>query len=165
MPSSTAAPSIPTAGWLSGCEVVVARWPGPRFSKPPTMIVLHRGQGPGDIAGYFRDPSDGRPVSAHFVVNKSGKRIQCVSLYKRAQHAGALYNYRSIGIETQGPIGSDWPEDQLASLLVLLRQVVGVYPTIKTIAAHSTLAPLTRRDPGKNFPWHRLECLGLRLRP
>lgn len=164
MPSSPAS-SVPTAGWLPGCNVVVARWPGPRFSKPPTMIVLHRGHGPGDIAGYFQNPGDGRPVSAHFVVRKSGGRDQCVSVLKRANHSGPLYNYRSIGIETQGPIDSEWPEEQIASLLVLVRQVVGCYPTIKTIAAHSRLSPLTRRDPGKNFPWHRLEGLGLKLKP
>jgi N-acetyl-anhydromuramyl-L-alanine amidase AmpD len=90
-------------------------------------------------------------VSAHFAVQKDGSIYQCVSLNSGAYHAGSPWNASSIGIEHQGPIGSDWPQPQCIALVNLVDFLVGHYPTIKQIVFHSVISQ-THIDPGVNFP-------------
>ena len=104
-------------------------------------------------------------VSSHFLINKSGKIFQLVSLKFRAWHAGISFwkgrrdiNSNSIGIEIDY-FGSNienefYPKIQifyLGKLLSLLKKKYSI--DSKNILGHSDIAPYRKIDPGKRFPW------------
>lgn len=154
-------------GWLEGARKLPALYRGPRWEplRECTAIVLHRGHTGGDIARYFATATrelERRRVSAHFVIMRDGTVIQCVPLTHRANHAGAEWNARSIGIEHQGPIDAPYTEAQARASELLIASLCSTYP-IGVIVAHSAIAPDRRRDPGP-YPWARLERLGVELK-
>ena len=62
---------------------------GPKPAEFQRYIVLHDTEGAGDaasVASWW--DSSGAGVAAHFVVNKDGSIVQCVSLDEIAHHAG-----------------------------------------------------------------------------
>jgi len=156
------ADSLPT--WWTEYKAIQARYFGPRLIKPPTTIIIHRGVSDGDIASYFQYPGDRRKVSAHFVVQRDGEIIQCVPLDHKAYHAGSI-NGISWGIETQGPMFTEFPEPCLSSLEGLIRQMIEANPYLTRMLGHCHVAPARRRDPGPEFPWGRFEGIGLELPP
>lgn len=168
------------SGWLHG----VAHRPSPNFSARPAgtavdLVVIHSislppGHYGGDaIERLFLNQLDttahpyfetvrGLRVSAHFVVRRDGRVVQHVSCDERAWHAG-LSNWRgrdgcndfSIGIELEGLEDGAFAQAQYGALLELLRQVAARYP-IEGVAGHEHVAPGRKRDPGRQFEWHRL---------
>ena len=94
---------------------------GDKPAQYQKYIVLHDTEGDGDAAGvvdYWDGAGNG--VAAHFVVNKDGSVVQCVSLDKIAHHAGFgdaghndLYGVPEDGRDDRMgtvPIG-DWAPD------------------------------------------------------
>jgi len=178
-------------GWLDdgrlAVETIRAKYMGEWL--PPervTSIGMHSGTTGGSIAHYFRDAPDGRVVSAHFEIRKSGEIRQMVpvgrgsrvafhcgvrnrphipgdqSRANRARKAnpggGAAY-----GIEHQGPFGKPYSDEQIDATVRTVSALLELCPNLVAIEAHSRVYPRSRRDPGKLFPWRRFEGLGLDL--
>jgi len=151
------------------------RPPGTRI----TLVVLHSiSLPPGEYGGdaierlftnrldplahpYFREICSLK-VSAHFLVRRSGERVQFVPPARRAWHAGASSwrgcercNDFSIGIELEGSEDSPFEDAQYENLVFLLKELQETLP-LRDIAAHSDVAPGRKRDPGARFDWTRL---------
>ena len=107
-------------------------------------------------------------VSSHYLISNNGTIYNLVAEKKRAWHAGKSYwsenndiNSNSIGIELDYfPDTKDkkFNKKLLVSLIKLLKKLIKKYQ-IKTtnILGHSDVAPYRKIDPGKNFPWYKLE--------
>ncbi len=107
-------------------------------------------------------------VSAHFLIERSGKLIQFVSTDKRAWHAGESVcfgkpkvNNFSIGIELEGLDTDDkgFTDQQYKVLNELVFELRNQYSTIKDncLFAHSDIAPGRKPDPGPYFDWSRVK--------
>jgi N-acetyl-anhydromuramyl-L-alanine amidase AmpD len=110
-------------------------------------------------------------VSAHFTIDKDGSIVQNVSTFERAWHAGVGKdaagrtnpNHYSIGIELVNlNDGKDpYPEPQLMALCGIIAEMKRRF-MIKQILSHEFVAqPPGRKSDPMNFPWKRLEYLGL----
>lgn len=117
----------------------------------------------------FQDPKT--QVSSHFTVGRDGSIIQNVSTFDRAWHAGVGFdvagrdnpNNYSIGIELVNlNDGKDpYPEAQITALCGLIAEMRRRYP-ITQIVSHEFIAqPPGRKSDPKNFPWYKLEYMGL----
>jgi len=169
-------------GWLEpAADVTFA--PSPNFDArplgcPPELLVIHNislppGQfGTGCPAALFTNRLDfdshpwfsnirGLRVSAHFLIERTGRIIQFVSCNDRAWHAGissfqgrTACNDFSIGIELEGTDTLPYTDKQyerLASLAALLRRH---YP-LGAVMGHCHIAPERKTDPGTSFDWDR----------
>ena len=107
-------------------------------------------------------------VSAHFLVERTGKLVQFVATDKRAWHAGESVclgrpkvNNFSIGIELEGldTDESGFTDQQYQTLNKLVAELREQYPNIKAnnIFAHSDIAPGRKPDPGPYFEWSRVK--------
>jgi N-acetyl-anhydromuramyl-L-alanine amidase AmpD len=110
-------------------------------------------------------------VSAHFSIGRDGSIVQNVSTFDRAWHAGVStdffgktnLNNTSIGIElvNLNDGKQDYPEPQLMALCGIIAQMKRRFP-IRQITSHEYIAePQGRKSDPRNFPWERLEYLGL----
>ena len=150
----------------------------------PEVIIIHcislpPGEyGQGEISRFFQNQlkADEHPyyqsmahltVSAHFLIERSGKLVQFVPVSKRAWHAGESVclgkpkvNDFSIGIELEGlDTDSDGFTNHQYSMLnrlitVLRSSYQSIGPT--NIFAHSDIAPGRKPDPGPYFDWQKL---------
>jgi len=177
---------IDDAGWLESAETL----PASNFDSRPDeakirLIVVHDiSLPPGEFGGghiqqffcnrldagahaYFQKICDMR-VSAHCLVERSGKVVQFVSFLDRAWHAGvsqwrgdSACNDFSIGIELEGCDDRPYEARQYASLAALIAALRARYPDIAddALAGHSDIAPGRKTDPGPAFDWARLEGL------
>ncbi|MDB5098029.1 MAG: N-acetylmuramoyl-L-alanine amidase, family 2 [Cyanobacteria bacterium RYN_339] len=142
-----------------------------RPGAPIDTIVIHHTNidGPAErTATFFADPTT--RVSAHYVVGKDGKIIQCVPDAQLAHHAG-VSEYRgrtrvnefSIGIEVVniGDGVDPYPEAQyraLAQLVAYLQTEHGI--GWDRVTGHKNVArPLGRKDdPSPNFDYLHLQA-------
>ena len=160
------APRNPMAAWV----------PSPNFdTRRAQVIVLHYTEQDSveQSLDTLRSRNSGGRVSSHYLLGKDGKIYQLVSDAKRAWHAGAGswgaitdVNNASIGIEIDNDGKSPFPDAQIDSLIVLLRDLttrLRIPPT--QIIGHSDLAPTRKIDPGPLFPWKRLHDAGFGLWP
>jgi N-acetyl-anhydromuramoyl-L-alanine amidase len=106
---------------------------------------------------YFEEIA-GLKVSAHVLIERSGKVVQFVNFDRRAWHAGRSEhrgreecNDFSIGIELEGTDCDVYEEAQYASLA-------------DRIVGHSDIAPGRKTDPGVGFDWQKLNSEIARLR-
>ena len=104
----------------------------------------------------------GAQVSAHFLVDRSGRCIQFVSCLDRAWHAGASAfrgrqrcNDYSVGIELEGSDFEPFTDAQYVSTSALLHALAVAYP-IEAVVGHSDIATDRKTDPGPFFQWGRL---------
>lgn len=116
-------------------------------------------------------------VSAHYLIDQTGRTYQLVDDQKRAWHAGVSYwqgkrdiNGISLGIEldnTGHEFGlPPYPPAQIDSLLLLLAHLSQKYHIAKErIIGHSDVAPMRKIDPGEHFPWSTLQAHGFGLWP
>jgi len=116
-------------------------------------------------------------VSAHFLINKSGKIYYLVNTCNRAWHAGKSYwkgfsdiNSISIGIELDNSghhnIFENYTSLQIKSLIELLTNISISFAINKhNILGHSDIAPYRKIDPGEKFPWKKLAKVGLSFIP
>ena len=161
----------------SGPRNPLATWvPSKNFDeRRPVVIVLHYTEQDSveQSLETLRSRNSGGRVSSHYLVGKDGKTYQLVSDAKRAWHAGAGswgaitdVNNASIGIEIDNNGKTPYPDAQIDSLIVLLRDLttrLRIPPT--QIIGHSDLAPTRKIDPGPLFPWKRLHDAGFGLWP
>lgn len=161
----------------SGPRNPLATWvPSKNFDeRRPVVIVLHYTEQDSveQSLDTLRSRNSGGRVSSHYLLGKDGKIYQLVSDAKRAWHAGAGswgaitdVNNASIGIEIDNDGKSPFPDAQIDSLVVLLRDLttrLRIPPT--QIIGHSDLAPTRKIDPGPLFPWKRLHDAGFGLWP
>lgn len=107
-------------------------------------------------------------VSAHYLIDGSGKVWHLVAEDKRAWHAGAGawgkctdVNSRSVGIELANAGSHPFAEAQMHALEALLPAIMARWdvPPCRVIA-HSDLAPGRKIDPGPRFDWLRLARQG-----
>ncbi len=103
-------------------------------------------------------------VSAHALINRSGRVTQYVSFSKRAWHAGKSClqgrencNDFSIGIELEGTDRASYTDAQYAALVQLSQLLMIRWPKISSprIVGHEEIAPERKTDPGKAFQWDR----------
>jgi len=149
----------------------VIECPSPNFDDrglPITMAVLHY-TGMADAAAAIARLTDpAAKVSCHYLVAEDGQVLRMVPEEKRAWHAGLSrwrgvtdVNSASIGIEIVNP-GHDlgyrpFPEAQMAALIPLLAEIVGVWNIDPAnVVGHSDIAPTRKIDPGELFDWERL---------
>ena len=108
-----------------------------------------------------------RKVSCHYLIDSKGKIFNLVDLNKRAWHAGESkwknftdINSRSIGIEivNSGEIKKKkYKKEQINVLIELIKSLKHKYNIRnEKILGHSDIAPLRKIDPGKFFPWEKL---------
>ena len=149
----------------SGPRNPLATWvPSKNFDeRRPVVIVLHYTEQDSveQSLDTLRSRNSGGRVSSHYLLGKDGKIYQLVSDAKRAWHAGSGrwgaitdVNNASIGIEIDNDGKSPFPDAQIDSLIVLLRDLttrLRIPPT--QIIGHSDLAPTRKIDPGPLFPW------------
>ena len=107
---------------------------------------------------------EGLQVSAHLLIERTGRVIQFVPFNKRAWHAGLSSfegreqcNDFSIGIELEGTDDQLFTDEQYEQLSNITQQLVSVYPSISLdrIVGHSDIAPGRKTDPGPCFDWSR----------
>ncbi|MFN7835561.1 MAG: 1,6-anhydro-N-acetylmuramyl-L-alanine amidase AmpD [Burkholderiaceae bacterium] len=101
-------------------------------------------------------------VSAHFLIERTGRLTQFVSCERRAWHAGVSEwqgrtrcNDFSIGIELEGSETQGFEDEQYAVLNRLLAALRQRYPIVHHVG-HSDIAPGRKVDPGPYFDWRRL---------
>ncbi|MFV8784397.1 1,6-anhydro-N-acetylmuramyl-L-alanine amidase AmpD [Microbulbifer sp. SA54] len=168
------------SGWLSG----VRRVPSPHCNSRPDsteidLLVVHSiSLPPGQYGGSYIDEFflgqldiDAHPyfseiaslqVSAHLLIDRTGRVTQYVPLHHRAWHAGQSAfcgrencNDFSIGIELEGLDTDTFTEAQYDSLAEVTLAIMDAFPAIdkSRIAGHSEIAPGRKLDPGPGFDW------------
>ena len=169
-------------GWLKHAR----HCPSPNFGPRPEgatvrLVVVHNiSLPPGEFGGphidelftnqlnpsahpYFKE-IEGRQVSSHLLIRRTGEIVQYVSLDDRAWHAGlSSYlgvkdcNDYSIGIELEGTDELPFTDAQYNALSETLALVHAAYPeTQNHLAGHSDIAPGRKTDPGAHFDWARV---------
>ncbi len=112
-------------------------------------------------------------VSAHWLIDETGRAEALVDEGARAWHAGAGewaglmdINSHSIGIELANRGDHPFVAAQIDALETLLRGLMARWniPAHRVIA-HSDMAPTRKGDPGARFDWQRLALGGLSVWP
>jgi AmpD protein len=170
-------------GWLSEAEKHIS----PNFDKRPInseikLIVIHNislppeNFDPENVKKLFKNELDFETheffytikdlkVSSHFVIDRTGKIYQFVSVYDRAWHAG-LSSFKSqencndfsLGIELIGSDNAPFEDIQYDALNKLIETLCSSFPKIKkeNIVGHSEIAPGRKTDPGPFFDWSKI---------
>ena len=152
--------------------------PSPNFGERregalPDMVVIHYTAM--ESAESARDwlCNSAAEVSAHYVIGRTGTCWHLVEEEMRAWHAGAGswgavsdVNSRSIGIELANTGFQPFSEPQMASLELLLEEILrrwAIRP--ERVIGHSDMAPSRKIDPGTRFDWQRLARKNLGVWP
>ena len=170
-------------GWLTNAEKHIS----PNFDQRPKnseikLIVIHNislppeNFEPESVKKFFKNELDFEShdffytikdlkVSSHFVIDRTGKIYQFVSVYDRAWHAGASSfknqencNDFSLGIELIGSDNTPFEDNQYDALNKLIETLCSSFPKIKkeNIVGHSEIAPGRKTDPGPFFDWSKI---------
>ena len=112
---------------------------------------------------YFQEISPLR-VSAHCLIERTGRITQYVNFADRAWHAGLSCfegrdkcNDFAIGIELEGSNEQPFTDAQYAALQALTQEIMRTYPHItkECIVGHCDVSPGRKIDPGQYFDWQR----------
>jgi len=116
------------------------------------------------IHPYFEEIAN-QKVSSHFLISRTGKLVQFVSVNDRAWHAGVSSffgrekcNNFSIGIELEGDGETEFEESQYKALSTLVADLQHTFPNLQ-FAGHSDIAPQRKTDPGVHFDWEKFQSL------
>lgn len=132
----------------------------------PSILVIHYTSMKSTEAALERltDPTQEKPVSAHYLIDEAGNIYTLVPEDKRAWHAGVSHwngisdvNSHSIGIEISNRNGEPYTKEQLFALTLLSRDIMhrhNIKP--ENVVGHSDVAPDRKKDPGEHFPWQKL---------
>ncbi|MEM6478089.1 MAG: N-acetylmuramoyl-L-alanine amidase [Pseudomonadota bacterium] len=139
----------------------------------PEFVVLHYTAMTPAAAAIARLCDPAFEVSAHYVISEAGEVTQLVAEVRRAWHAGAGswrgrddMNSRSIGIELVNDGASPFAEPLLSALQPCLAGILARWSIPPwNVIGHSDMAPGRKIDPGRSFPWTRLEDKELALGP
>jgi N-acetyl-anhydromuramoyl-L-alanine amidase len=173
---------ISSDGWLQGVEHCASANANQRpLGQEINLLVIHNiSLPPGEfgtecVAAFFcnqLDPShhpyfasiSALKVSAHLLIDRTGKVTQFVPFLARAWHAGESIfngiencNDYSIGIELEGCDHIPYTDAQYEALATVTRQLMVAYPkiTLARLVGHCDIAPLRKTDPGSAFDWPR----------
>jgi N-acetylmuramoyl-L-alanine amidase len=146
--------------------------PRPEGMTPDLLVLHYTGMVDADTAiARLRSPA--AEVSAHYVVEETGRIVQLVPEARRAWHAGQAswegerdVNGRSIGIEIVNgghDFGDpDFPLRQVEAVIALAGDIVARHMIrADRVLGHSDVAPGRKRDPGEKFPWDELNRAGV----
>jgi N-acetylmuramoyl-L-alanine amidase len=133
-------------------------------ARRPAFVVLHHTSDNTAEQSLKTLTTRDSGVSAHYLVDRSGKVFYLVDERSRAWHAGASYwagvrdlNSVSIGIELDNNGSEPYAEGQIAALLALLDDLRTRYRLPATaFIGHGDIAPGRKVDPSTFFPWRRL---------
>ncbi len=137
----------------------------PRGELPVDILVLHYTELPlKELLDILSDDKREGRVSAHYVLAEDGTAYRLVPEERTAWHAGKSYwrgreslNATSIGIEIVNLHGDrhDYPALQIAALIELCAGILARHPHIepRNVVGHSDIAPQSKIDPGRRFPW------------
>ena len=170
-------------GWLTKAEKHIS----PNFDQRPKnseikLIVIHNislppeNFEPESVKKFFKNELDFEShdffytikdlkVSSHFVIDRTGKIYQFVSVYDRAWHAGVSSfksqdncNDFSLGIELIGSDNTPFEDNQYDALNKLIETLCSSFPKIKkeNIVGHSEISPGRKTDPGPFFDWSKI---------
>jgi len=140
-----------------------------RKSNKISHIIVHYTalDGSKEAIEYLCDPKN--KVSSHYFISKQGFIYNLVDEKKRAWHAGESYwdgkkdiNSCSIGVELDyNPKKNKYYKKKLViSLMNLILKLKKKYKIHnKNILGHSDIAPYRKIDPGKYFPWNKINAL------
>ena len=112
---------------------------------------------------YFKEISALR-VSAHCLIERTGRITQYVNFADRAWHAGLSCfegrekcNDFAIGIELEGSNEQPFTDAQYSALQALTQEIMRTYPHItkERIVGHCDVSPGRKIDPGQYFDWQR----------
>ena len=112
---------------------------------------------------YFKEISALR-VSAHCLIERTGRITQYVNFADRAWHAGLSCfegrekcNDFAIGIELEGSNEQPFTDAQYSALQALTHEIMRTYPHItkERIVGHCDVSPGRKIDPGQYFDWQR----------
>ncbi len=157
-------------------------FPSPNFDARPEsgvidMLVFHYTGMSSAAAALNRLCDPASKVSAHYLIEESGRIVPLVAEQHRAWHAGVAHwrgredvNARSIGIELVNPGHEfgyrDFPRAQMAALEDLALDILSRHPIpARNVVGHSDVAPRRKRDPGERFDWRGLAEKGVGLWP
>lgn len=171
---------------LAGCATAprvapqrsaLAHWtPSPNFNARKAQIIVLHHTSIGNAADALRvlstRNSEGQ-VSAHYLVEASGRIDQLVDDGDRAWHAGASrwgdatdLNSSSIGIEIDNDGESPFTQPQIQSLINLLADLTSRLGIPReAVVGHGDIAPGRKNDPSVKFPWATLARYGFGLWP
>ena len=166
-------------GWIEGVRQVASPNHDARPEGVPVeLLLLHNiSLPPGQFAGGcierlfcnrldshphpFMALLDGLRVSAHFLIERSGRITQFVGCHERAWHAGlssfegrAGCNDFSVGIELEGTDFTAFAPAQYLALADLTRALRDGLP-LRAVRGHSDVAAGRKTDPGPLFDWQR----------
>lgn len=169
-----------THGWLAEVRYVASpnHDARPAHTVVDTLVVhgitLPPGQfGRGQVEALFTNHLDTRAhpyyaaiahlrVSAHLLIERSGRITQYVGFNERAWHAGrsafdgrAAVNDFGIGIELEGTDDCPYTPAQYTALAAAATVLIDTYPALTParIVGHSDIAPGRKTDPGPAFDW------------
>ncbi len=173
-------------GWLTTADVCESPNQSERpVGVSPDLLVVHNiSLPPGRFGGgfveaffqnqlntadhpYFAEISH-LQVSAHVLIERTGRLVQFVSFDKRAWHAGvSSYEGReacndfSIGIEMEGCDEVPYTLIQYQMLSEVHKALQTYYPQLseQSVTGHSDIAPGRKTDPGKAFNWRYFKSL------
>jgi N-acetylmuramoyl-L-alanine amidase len=138
--------------------------------KPNYVIIHHTAQD--SLAQTIKTFTLTRTqVSSHYVIGRNGEVVQMLNDYLRSWHAGrgrwgndTDLNSASIGIELDNNGFEPFTEQQIESLLLVLKRLKSKYaiPAANFIG-HSDIAPGRKVDPSIYFPWKKLADAGFGL--
>lgn len=175
-----------TTGWIEGARTIHSPNCDDRPNdESPGLIVVHGiSLPPGEYGGGWVDalftnslPVGQHPyfdeiahlrVSAHALIERSGRITQYVSFLRRAWHAGessfcgrTACNDFSVGIELEGVDDAPYEPVQYRVLADLISGLRTACPGLREaqIVGHSDIAPGRKTDPGPAFDWARLHGL------
>lgn len=163
-------------------DVRISERPSPNSAPRPDgaaidTLVLHYTELPlQESLDILSDATREHRVSAHYVLAEDGTAYRLVPEERVAWHAGRsswrgreALNGTSIGIEIVNLHGDrhDYPQQQIAALIELCRDIVARHAAIepRNIVGHSDIAPTRKIDPGLRFPWKTLADAGIGLWP
>tara|TARA_Y100000992_G_scaffold161569_1_gene108205 strand:+ start:155 stop:850 length:696 start_codon:yes stop_codon:yes gene_type:complete len=148
-----------------------------RLNKNIRAIIIHYTGMQSERESLKRLTTAASKVSAHYVINRSGKIFKLVNENNVAWHAGKSkwknyenLNKNSIGIELVNKGHQygyqKYTKIQIKKLIKLCKYLIKKYRIKKSlILGHSDIAPLRKIDPGEKFPWKYLSSNGVGFYP
>ena len=148
-----------------------------RLNKNIRVIIIHYTGMQSERESLKRLTTAASKVSAHYVINRSGKIFKLVNENNVAWHAGKSkwknyenLNKNSIGIELVNKGHQygyqEYTKIQIKKLIKLCKYLIKKYRIKKSlILGHSDIAPLRKIDPGEKFPWKYLSSNGVGFYP
>ena len=148
-----------------------------RLNKDIRAIIIHYTGMQSERESLKRLTTAASKVSAHYLINRSGKIFKLVNENNVAWHAGKSkwknyknLNKNSIGIELVNKGHQygyqKYTKIQIKKLIKLCKNLIKKYRIKKSlILGHSDIAPLRKIDPGEKFPWKYLSLNGVGFYP